>query len=528
MSSVLPTMSGPVIEPFFKFLATRVAKVNSLLCIGLDPPIEQPSEGMIQSGEQSSGLAYCLSIVDETHQYAAAYKPNSAFFEAMGPGGMAALQTLVLYIKTLNIPVILDIKRGDIDNTAAANSLAAYSKCGADAVTLNPYMGHDAVEPFISGFYAHKAAFVLCKTSNPSSKEVQNLRLESGEAVFERIAALCDQWDAGRGSIGLVVGATDAIALRNVRQKFPSVWILCPGIGAQGGDLDRACEAGLRAGGDGLLISVSRSISSPPVGGLSRAQSAKLYRDNINNCRDRFLNSSHAINSPSTLSHKKNEFISFVLNHNVLQLGSFTLKSGRQSRYFFNAGLFCDGESLNHLSRSYARAIRESGVEFDVLFGPAYKGIPIVAAIATSWFCMYNERKDFAYSRKEAKDHGEGGTLVGARVAGRRVLIVDDVITAGTAIKETVQLLCGNENSANATIAGVVVCLDREEIQNSYRVSLSPDQLQGIGVKKNETSAQQLERELNAPVMSIICMSDIVEYVTKYDSKFDKSVFQTV
>jgi orotate phosphoribosyltransferase len=185
------------------------------------------------------------------------------------------------------------------------------------------------------------------------------------------------------------------------------------------------------------------------------------------------------------------EFIGFALRLGVLKFGSFTLKSGRQSPYFFNAGLFNTGAGLAELGRFYAEAIRDSGLEFDVLFGPAYKGIPIAAATAVQLADDYHIDKPWCFNRKEAKDHGEGGTIVGAPLTGR-VLIVDDVITAGTAIREVMTLI----NAAAARPVGVVVALDRQE--------------RG----KGELSAiQEVEQDFGIPVVSIIKLEQLVEYL---------------
>ncbi len=185
------------------------------------------------------------------------------------------------------------------------------------------------------------------------------------------------------------------------------------------------------------------------------------------------------------------EFIEFSLEHEVLRFGEFTLKSGRTSPYFFNAGLFNTGARLAALGRFYAAAIDRSGVEFDVLLGPAYKGIPIAAATAVQLSEQVGRDVPWCFNRKEPKDHGEGGLIVGSPLEGR-VLIVDDVITAGTAIREVMDIV----NGAGAEAAGVMVAVDRQE--------------RGTG----ELSAiQEVERDFGVPVVSIIDFSQIVQYV---------------
>jgi orotate phosphoribosyltransferase len=187
------------------------------------------------------------------------------------------------------------------------------------------------------------------------------------------------------------------------------------------------------------------------------------------------------------------DFIEFAIGYGVLRFGEFTLKSGRISPYFFNAGLFNSGAALAKLGRCYAAAIMDAGLEFDVLFGPAYKGIPLAAAVAIALAEQHGRDAPWCFNRKEAKDHGEGGLMVGAPLAGR-VLIVDDVITAGTAIRETMQIL----NAHGAIAAGVIIALDRQE--------------RGQG----ELSAvQEVEQAHGIVVTRIATLADLVTYLAE-------------
>ena len=185
------------------------------------------------------------------------------------------------------------------------------------------------------------------------------------------------------------------------------------------------------------------------------------------------------------------QFIELAIASKVLRFGQFTLKSGRVSPYFFNAGLFNTGRSVATLGRCYADAIVAAGLRFDMLFGPAYKGIPLVTAAATALAGAHGLDPPFAFNRKEAKAHGEGGQLVGAPLAGR-VLILDDVITAGTAIRESVDLI----RSHDATVAGVVLALDRQERGQS---ALS--------------AVQEVQRIFSIPVIHIITLADLIEHL---------------
>ena len=186
----------------------------------------------------------------------------------------------------------------------------------------------------------------------------------------------------------------------------------------------------------------------------------------------------------------RQEFIEFAVGSKVLRFGEFTTKAGRLSPYFFNAGLFNDGQSLGRLAEFYAKAVEAGGVRFDMLFGPAYKGIPLVAAISVA-LAQRGRNFPFAYNRKEAKDHGEGGSIVGAPLAGQ-VLIVDDVISAGTSVRESVELI----RAAGATPAGVLIALDRQE--------------RGLG----ELSAvQEVQRDYGIPVIAVAGLRDLMAYL---------------
>ena len=189
-------------------------------------------------------------------------------------------------------------------------------------------------------------------------------------------------------------------------------------------------------------------------------------------------------------SHQK-EFIEMILAKQVLRFGDFTLKSGRTSPYFFNAGLINDGGALARLGIAYAQAIVEAGTGFDMLFGPAYKGIPLATATAVAFAEHHKRNVPLAYNRKEAKPHGEGGTLVGAPLEGR-VLIVDDVLTAGTAVRESINLI----KNAGAKPAGVVLALDRQE--------------RGQGP---QSAVQEIQATYGIPVVRIITLDHLIEYL---------------
>jgi len=293
---------------------------------------------------------------------------------------VATLRKVIAAIPS-SIPTLLDVKRGDIGSTAEAYAEACYDDpngVNADGVTLSPLMGWDSVAPFISGKYSDKGAFVLCKTSNPGSNDLLALTMSQGQTLFEKIAGLAQIWsdkaiaesdmdlNAEPPRLGLVVGATDADALAKARKACgPNMWILAPGVGAQGGDLDAACRAGLNNKGTGMLIPVSRGISRAK----DPAAMAKELKDGINAARQAVIESNDASKTvvPDTCGDEEQdiapyqkEFLEFSLEQGVLKFGSFILKSGRTSPYFFNAGLFASGAALFKLGKAYAASIMSS------------------------------------------------------------------------------------------------------------------------------------------------------------------------
>lgn len=193
-----------------------------------------------------------------------------------------------------------------------------------------------------------------------------------------------------------------------------------------------------------------------------------------------------------TIEPWRREFLDFCLECKVLMFGDFTLKSGRKCPFFFNAGNFKTGEQLGRLGEYYAVAVAESGVPFDVLFGPAYKGIPLVAATAIALANKHKVNMPYCYNRKEAKDHGEGGTIVGGPLAGR-ALVLDDVITAGTAARESAAII----SAQGAKLAGLVIALDREE----------------VGTDETRTAIQTIEGELGVPVVRIATVTHLIAYL---------------
>ncbi len=228
---------------------------GGLLCVGLDPdPAKLPPD---LAGERQPLLAFNRRIIDATADLAAAYKPQIAFYSALGKE--AELEASIRYARERapHALVILDAKRNDIGNTAAAYASEAFDRYGADAVTINPYMGDDSVRPFIAR--PDRGAILLCRTSNPGARDFQDL-LVDGLPLYRRVAERADRDWNGLGNLLLVVGATYPREMAELRRAHPTLWFLVPGIGAQGGDLEATLAAGLMPDGTGLLVNSSRGI----------------------------------------------------------------------------------------------------------------------------------------------------------------------------------------------------------------------------------------------------------------------------
>ncbi|HEY2887688.1 MAG TPA: orotidine-5'-phosphate decarboxylase [Candidatus Limnocylindrales bacterium] len=262
--------------PYLERLADRAAALGTVLCLGVDPDPATLPEGF--SRDVAGVEAFAMLLVRAAAPFAAAVKPNLAFFEAFGSAGLAAFERVRAAVPS-GIPVVIDAKRGDIGSTSARHAAALYDALGADAITVSPYLGEEALRPLIERL--DRLAYVLCRTSNPGAGELQDLPLGAGdgrpaEPLWARVAARAAGWGPG-GTVGLVVGATAPRELEAIRAIAPNLPFLVPGVGAQGGEVESVLKAGPtrdgRAGG-GLLISVSRGISTIAPGAGSVADGA--------------------------------------------------------------------------------------------------------------------------------------------------------------------------------------------------------------------------------------------------------------
>ena len=262
---------------FINKLLTASRENNSLLCVGLDPdPDKLPVKDVLE---------FNRAIIEATSDLVCAYKPNLAFYEALGLEGMQVLKKTVACVPK-NIPVIGDAKRGDIGNTAVAYAKALFDYFKFDAVTLNPYLGYDSIEPFLD--YAGRGIFILCRTSNRSAVDFQDIVDNFGMKLYESVAMRAQEWNT-RENIGLVVGATFPDELKGIRKMCPDMPLLIPGIGAQGGDLEATVKNGTDARGEKAVIVAARQVLYASKGkdyAQAARQAALDLRDRINSLRN--------------------------------------------------------------------------------------------------------------------------------------------------------------------------------------------------------------------------------------------------
>nr|BAD88795.1 orotidine-5'-monophosphate decarboxylase and orotate phosphoribosyltransferase [Parabodo caudatus] len=399
---------------FFELLEKRAER--SLLCVGLDPRSKCPAGAREE----------CISLINKTTPFVAAYKPNAAFFEALGPEGMVVLRDVIAHVPS-DIPVILDAKRGDIADTADAYALSAFKNLNAGAITVSPYMGFDSLKPFVSD--RQKGVFVLCKTSNKGSDDLQTLPV-GNTTLYEHVAKLVEtKWNHNK-NVGLVVGATDPSAIARVRAVAPKAWFLIPGIGAQGGDLEESVLKGLREDCSGLLINVSRAIS----GAQDPAQEAQALAERIQQIR----------------SQKESLSKALVVSQ-CARFGTFTLKSGLISPIYLDLRRLVSHPAIMKLvAREYAKVL--SDIEYDRLVGLPYAALPIGTAVSLE------VNKPLIYPRREAKSYGTKASIEGMFNKGDRVVIIDDLVTTGETKIEAIEKL----EAAGLKVVAIVVLIDRQ------------------------------------------------------------------
>jgi uridine monophosphate synthetase len=410
-----------VTSGFFARLEERVADVGSLVCIGLDP----------RAGSAREARDQAVALIAATAQHVAAFKPNSAFFEAFGADGFEALREVIAAVPE-EVPVLLDAKRGDIASTAEAYATAAFEQLGADAITLSPYLGAESIDPFLA--HEDRGVFILCRTSNPGGAELQETPLGSGEPLYLAIARAISGLPPERA--GLVVGATEPEALALVREVAPEHWILAPGVGAQGGSLDAAVAAGVRADGSGLLIPISRSVAS--------ADDPGAYVVEINEA----IATARSVTRPV----RRDRLAGDLFTAGCVRFGDFELKSGVRSPVYLDLrNLVGHPDVLRRVARRYISRLAAIGSLPALIAGVPLAGLPIATAVGIE------SGVPMIYPRPEQKRHGTGAMVEGPYEAGQEVVVVDDVATSGTSILEAAATL----REAGLIVNNALVLVDR-------------------------------------------------------------------
>jgi len=420
--------------PFFLSLEAESRRADSLLCVGLDPSLETPAGDVFPR---------MRDVIDATSPFACAYKPNSAFYEARGVEGWSALRQVITHARAAGRLVILDAKRGDIANTAEAYASAAFDALGADAMTVNPLLGGDSVECFAR---PDKGVFVLCHTSNPGARDLQEQET-GGKPFFELLAEKVRGWNT-RGNLGLVVGATFPGQLARVRAIAPDLWILLPGVGAQGGDLEASLAAGLDDKGSRVLVNVSRAV----CGAKDPAAAAREFRDRINAARKAAHGIVRGNRSGSAPSSLRDEVALGLHALGAVRFGDFTLKSGKKSPIYIDLRLLV---SDPRLMGAAARLFQEilAPLRYDRIAAIPYGGLPIGQAVALA------TGRPLLYPRREVKEYGTKKAIEGAFTPGETAVVLDDLITTGGSKIEALEPLL----QAGLKVTDVAVLVDREQ-----------------------------------------------------------------
>ncbi|MDQ3707678.1 MAG: orotidine-5'-phosphate decarboxylase [Chloroflexota bacterium] len=466
--------------------ATRVseaiAQQDSLLCVGLDPVYDKlPAE--FRTGNVAQDIfAYNRRIIDGAAPYAAAFKPQYKCYSAEGEAGITALKYTCAYLRERysHIPVILDAKYADIGHVLERCAHEAFDLLGVDAVTAMPAPGRQALAPLFTR--PGKGCFMVVRTSNPGADELQDIQTANGNPLYVEITGRIAAWNES-GNVGLVGPATDPAVLARIRQAAPHLPILCPGVGAQGGDVEAAVVAGLDANGAGLLINVSRAIMEASDPG----EAARKWRDTMNEARTRQA-AAQASGSPNLLE----DVIRQMYEIGAIRFEPVTLKSGLVSPYYNNLRVLASYPPLlRRVAALMARTMQAAGVQPDLLVGIAEAGIPLAVALS--------QHTDIpaGYVRSSAKQHGTKRMVEGAWQPGATAVLVDDVVSDGASKLEVL----GHLQEAGLQVRDIVVLVDRgqggPELMSLHglncHAAVKMDDVLGILLKAGHITQQQVD-----------------------------------
>lgn len=426
-------------DSFFTSLDERARKTGSLLCIGLDPmqaELPEPSANAVR--------AYCRRMIESTSDLALAYKFNVACFLSFGAEGWNVLREAIALVPQ-GIPTILDNKVGDIPSNAAMHVQMDFNELGATAVTLNPFMGYDSIQPFIKD--PQHGALMLCKTTNVGTVDLQELAL-AGEGLplhlFEKVALLAQDWNT-RHNLGLVVSAIRPSDLGRIRQLAPQVWILATGIGASSDELAATLRNGLRSDGLGLLVPASRAIwraADPHQAALNLHEVVMHHRQMLH--AEGPATAQPEIRFPAALADD-------LLQTGCVRFGQFTLKSGETTPIYIDLRqLVSHPHLLAEVSAAYLPILRH--LTFDRIAALPYAALPIATTLSlqSGW--------PVVFPRKEARSYGSRAEIEGKFNTGETVVVINDIAGSGLSKFEAINKLVG----AGMVVQDVVVLIDRQ------------------------------------------------------------------
>lgn len=426
-------------DSFFQILDERARRIGSLLCIGLDPIAAELPEPSVEAAR-----AYCRRMIETTSEFALAFKFNTACFLAYGAEGLSLLQEAIAMVPD-GIPTIIDSKTGEIPSNASLYAQIDFKQLEAKAVTLNPFLGYDSLQPFIKN--PDRGAFLLCKTTNSGSVDLQDLPL-AGEGlplhVYEKVALLAQDWNS-KGNLGLVTSATHPEEMARIRSLAPNLWIMATGIGSTNGELNETLRGGLRTDGLGLLIPASRAIwrASDPH------QAAMELREAINRHRSSLQAAGPILANPGTVFPAS--LADDLLSTGCVRFGQFTLKSGDTTPIYIDLRqLISYPHLLAEVSAAYLPLLRR--LNFDRIAALPYAALPIgtTLSLQSGW--------PVVFPRKEARSYGTHTEIEGKFNTGETVVVINDIAGSGMSKFDSIMKLV----NGGLVVQDVVVLIDRE------------------------------------------------------------------